>query len=103
MRARGGTTGFCDAVKLADQALDLRRRTRLRMLAVVSDGDLPNPAAAQNLITTLHRSGCPVLWLRPANMTGHTYTDTTTIEVADPTHAVDEICAAAVNALTHAD
>ncbi len=103
MRARGGTTGFCDAVKLADQALDLRRRTSLRMLAVVSDGDLPNPAAAQKLITTLHQTGCPILWLRPTNMTGHTYTDTTTIEVADPAHAVDEICAAAINALVHAD
>jgi hypothetical protein len=102
MRARGATNGFCEAVKLADQVLDLRRRTSLRMLAVVSDGDLPNPTAAQKLITTLHRSGCPVLWLRPKGMTGTTYADTTTIEVADPTHAVDEICTAAINALAHA-
>jgi Mg-chelatase subunit ChlD len=102
MRAGGGTSGFCDAVKLADQLLDLRRRTSLRMLAVVSDGDLPDQTAAQKLITTLHRSGCPVLWLRPKDMPGHTYTDTTTIEVADPIHAVDEICTAAISALNQA-
>jgi hypothetical protein len=35
-------------------------------------------------------------------MTGHTYTDTTTIEVADPIHAADEICTAAINALAKA-
>lgn len=102
MKAGGGTSGFCDAVKLADRVLDLRRRNSLRLLAVVSDGWLPNPAAAQKLITTLHRSGCPVLWLRPKDMTGHTFTDTTTIEVADPAQAVDEICTAAIAALEHA-
>ena len=65
MQARGGTSGFCEAVKLADQLLDLRRRSSLRMLAVVSDGDLPDQTAAQKLITTLHRSGCAVLWATP--------------------------------------
>ena len=99
MRARGGTSGFSDAVKLADQLIGLRHPTNLRMLAVVSDGDLPNPTAAQKLITTLHRAGCPVLWLRPKDMTGTTYADTTTIEVADPAHAVDEICTAAIRTL----
>jgi Mg-chelatase subunit ChlD len=102
MRARGGTSGFCDAVKLADQLLDLRRRNTLRMVAVVSDGDLPDPAAAQRLITALHRAGCAVLWLRPKDMAGDTYTDTTTIEVADPVHAVGEVCAAAISALAKA-
>jgi hypothetical protein len=58
MRADGGTTAFCDAVKLADQLLDLRKRHALRMVAVVSDGDLPDRAAAQKVITTLHRAGC---------------------------------------------
>lgn len=102
MKAGGGTSGFCDAVKLADKVLDLRRRNTLRMLAVVSDGDLSNPAAAQKLITTLHRTGCPVLWLRPKDMTGTTYADTTTIQVADPAHATDEICTAAIRALENA-
>jgi Mg-chelatase subunit ChlD len=102
MKIGGGTSGFCDAVKLADRVLDLRRRTSLRLLAVVSDGQLPNPEAAQKLITTLHRTGCPVLWLRPKDMTGRTYADTTTIQVADPTEAVDEICTAAIRALENA-
>ncbi|RZU51262.1 hypothetical protein EV385_3072 [Krasilnikovia cinnamomea] len=99
MQVSGGTTAFCEAVNLADQLLDLRKRHTVRMVAVVSDGDLPDRAAAQKLITTLHQAGCAVLWLRPAGITGHTFADTTTIHVADPVQAVDEICTAAVTAL----
>ncbi|WP_328851270.1 VWA domain-containing protein [Micromonospora globbae] len=102
MRAAGGTTAFGDAVKLADQLLHLRQPDRLRMLAVVSDGDLPNTTPAQRLITTLHQAGCAVLWLRPADLAGHTFTHTTTLQVADPIQAVDAIADAAVTALEHA-
>lgn len=102
MRAVGGTTAFLDAVKLADQLLHLRQPGRLRMLAVVSDGDLPNTDPAQRLITTLHQSGCAVLWLRPADLTGHTFTHTSTLMVADPIEAADAIADAAVTALEHA-
>jgi len=102
MQADGGTTAFCDAVKLADKLLDLRKRHTVRMVAVVSDGDLPDRPAVQKLITTLHRAGCAVLWLRPEGITGHTFADTTTIHVADPVQAVDEICTAAVTALARA-
>ncbi len=38
-----------------------------------------------------------MLWLRPKDMTGIAYA--TTVEVFDPTHAVGEICTAAINAL----
>jgi uncharacterized protein with von Willebrand factor type A (vWA) domain len=69
------------------------------MLAVVSDGDLEDIPAAQRLITTLHRAGCAVLWLRPADPDGHTFTDTTTVTVADPVEAVRRIADAAVSAL----
>jgi hypothetical protein len=72
------------------------------MLAVVSDGDLPNADAAQKLITALSRSGCPVLWLRPADLPGHTFEHTTTITVTDPVEAVESICDAAVTALQNA-
>lgn len=102
MQAGGGTTAFCDAVKLADQLLDLRKRHTVRMVAVVSDGALPDKPAAQKLITVLDRAGCAVLWLRPEGITGHTFADTTTIHVADPVQAVDEICTAAVTALARA-
>ncbi|MEV6374839.1 VWA domain-containing protein [Micromonospora musae] len=102
MRAFGGTTAFIDAVKLADQLLRLRQPGRLRMLAVVSDGDLPDTAPAQRLITTLHQTGCAVLWLRPADLAGHTFTHTTTLEVANPIQAVDAIADAAVTVLEHA-
>ncbi|MFI7208467.1 VWA domain-containing protein [Micromonospora aurantiaca (nom. illeg.)] len=102
MRAAGGTTAFIDAVKLADQLLSLRQSGRLRMLAVVSDGDLPDIAPAQRLIATLHQAGCAVLWLRPADLAGHTFTHTTTLQVADPVQAVDAIADAAVTALEHA-
>ncbi|WP_428962975.1 VWA domain-containing protein [Micromonospora fluostatini] len=95
----GGTHGFLDAVKLADTLLHLRQPGRLRMLAVVSDGDLPDPDPAQRLITTLYRSGCPVLWLRPANLPGHTFTHTTTLLVDDPIQAVTAVADAAVTAL----
>lgn len=102
MSAFGGTTAFIDAVKVADHLLNLRQPGRVRMLAVVSDGDLPDIEPAQRLITTLHQSGCPVLWLRPADLAGHTYTHTTTLLVDDPIHAVNAIADAAVTALEHA-
>ncbi|TDC21966.1 VWA domain-containing protein, partial [Micromonospora sp. 15K316] len=99
MRAFGGTTAFIDAVKLADQLLRLRQPGGPRMLAVVSDGDLPDTAPAQRLITTLHQTGCAVLWLRPTDLAGHTFTHTTTLEVADPIQAVDAIADAAFTSL----
>jgi len=102
MQVSGGTTAFCDAVKLADQLLDLRKRHTVRMVAVVSDGALPDKPATQKLITALHRAGCAILWLRPEGKAGHTFADTTTIQVADPVQAVDEICTAAVTALARA-
>ena len=100
MQADGGTTTFPDAVKVADRLLDLRHSRTLRMLAVVSDGDLADKPAAQKLITTLHRAGCAVLWLHPAGLSGHTFTDTTTITVADPADAIDQIADAAIDAVT---
>ncbi|WKU03417.1 VWA domain-containing protein [Micromonospora sp. HUAS LYJ1] len=102
MSALGGTTAFGDAVKAADQLQRLRQPGKVRMLAVVSDGDLPDIEAAQRLITTLHRSGCAVLWLRPAGLAGHTFTDTATLLVDDPIQAVDAIADAAVTALEQA-
>ncbi|MGC5022799.1 VWA domain-containing protein [Micromonospora sp. DT47] len=102
LRADGGSSAFTDAVKLADQLLQLRQPGRLRMLAVVSDGDLPDIDPAQRLITTLHRAGCAVLWLRPADLDGHTFTDTTTLLVADPVQAIGHIADAAITALERA-
>ncbi|MGQ5262934.1 vWA domain-containing protein [Micromonospora sp. ZYX-F-536] len=100
--AVGGTTAFIEAVKLADQLLGLRQPGRLRMLAVVSDGDLPDIEPAQRLITTLHQAGCAVLWLRPADLAGHTFGHTTTLLASDPVQAVDAIADAAVTALERA-
>ncbi|MFJ6199137.1 VWA domain-containing protein [Micromonospora sp. NPDC092111] len=102
MSALGGTTAFIDAVKVADHLLHLRQPGRVRMLAVVSDGALPDVEPAQRLITTLHRSGCAVLWLRPASLAGQTFTHTTTLLVDDPIQAVDAIADAAVTALEQA-
>jgi Mg-chelatase subunit ChlD len=98
----GGTSAFIDAVKLADQVLDLRHRATLRLLAVVSDGDLTDVEPAQRLLTTLHHSGCAVLWLRPADLPGHTFDHTTTMTVANPAEAIDRIATAAVTALQDA-
>ncbi|MEV0811205.1 VWA domain-containing protein [Micromonospora sp. NPDC050200] len=102
LAADGGSTAFTNAVKLADQLLQLRQPGRLRMLAVVSDGDLPDINPAQRLITTLHRTGCPVLWLRPTDLDGHTFADTTTLLVADPVQAIGHIADAATTALERA-
>lgn len=99
MQAWGGTITFPEAVKVADRLLDLRNGRTLRLLAVVSDGDLADIGAAQKLITTLHRAGCAVLWIRPADMDGHTFTHTTTVTVADPVDAVTQIADAAVTVL----
>jgi hypothetical protein len=102
MQAGGGTSAFVEAVKLADRLLELRNRRRLRLLAVVSDGWVDNPDATQKLITTLHRSGCGVLWLTPADQPCRSFADTTTIAVADPAAAVEHIAAAATAALIRA-
>lgn len=102
MQPGGGTYTFGDAVKLADRLLDLRHGRTLRLLAVVSDGDLADKPAAQKLITTLHQAGCAVLWLQPADLDSHTFTHTTTITVADPVDAVTRIGDAAVTAIENA-
>ena len=102
MHTGGGTSTFIPAVKLADHLLGLRRTCTLRLLAVVSDGDLDELEPAQRLITTLHRAGCPVLWLHPAGMAGHTFTHTTTIAVADPVEAITRISDAAIAAIANA-
>ncbi|MFE9690656.1 VWA domain-containing protein [Micromonospora sp. NPDC005806] len=102
MNTFGGSSTFIDAVKLADELLHLRQPGRLRMLAVVSDGDLDDIPAAQRLVSALHRAGCAVLWLRPADLDGHTFTDATTVLVADPVQATGHIADAAVAALEQA-
>ncbi|MFV2114212.1 hypothetical protein ACFHW0_17980 [Micromonospora sp. LOL_025] len=43
-----------------------------------------------------------MLWLRPADLAGHTFTHTSTLMVADPIEAADAIADAAVTALEHA-
>ncbi len=102
MATSGGTATFVDAVKLADQLLGLRRTRTLRLLAVVSDGDLDDIEAPQRLITTLHRAGCAVLWLRPTDSYGHTFDHTTTITVTDPVDAIARISDAATAAIANA-
>ncbi|MEU8606655.1 VWA domain-containing protein [Actinoplanes sp. NPDC048791] len=99
MPTGGGTVTFPEAVKVADRLLDLRHGRTLRMLAVVSDGKLADVAAGQKLITTLHRAGCAVLWLQPDDLPGYTFTDTTTLTVADPADSVTQIADAAIAAL----
>jgi len=102
MAAFDSTEQFTDAVKLADHLLDLRRRTTLRMLAVVSDGQFPDIVAAQKLITTLHHTGCAILWLQPAGPITHPYTHTTLVTLTHPIDAIDHIATAAITALTNA-
>jgi hypothetical protein len=99
IRPAGGTDTFPDAIKLADQLLQLRNPHTSRLLAVVSDGHLADPAAAQQLLTTLHRSGCRVLWLAPTGISATPFTHTTTIDVADPVDAIAHISQAALDAL----
>ncbi|GAA0902953.1 hypothetical protein GCM10009558_001270 [Virgisporangium aurantiacum] len=104
MQADDDYERFTEAVKLADQQLQLPHRAHVRMLAVVSDGCYGEHVdPAQRLITTLARTGCVVLWLHPAD-TGfsHTFTDTTTVTVTNPVEAIDIIADAAVTALSHA-
>ena len=110
MRTGLATATFPEAVKVADQLLDLRHGRTLRMLAVVSDGYLDDIPAGQQLVTTLHRAGCAVLWLHPADgeptdpnqIWGHTFEHTTTLTVTDPTEAITTIADAAVTALAQA-
>ncbi len=103
MNAIDHTEKFVDAVKLADQLLDLRHGRAVRILAVVSDGVLVEGLGApQKLISTVHHTGCAVLWLRPADLPGHTFHDTTTITIHDPVEAIGHIADAMTNALTNA-
>ncbi|MEU7769830.1 VWA domain-containing protein [Micromonospora taraxaci] len=114
MRTDFATATFPEAVKVADHLLDLRHGRTLRMLAVVSDGYLDDIPAGQRLVTTLHRAGCAVLWLHPADPPiageppdpdqtwGNTFTHTTTLTVTDPVDAIAVIADAAVAALAQA-
>ncbi|MFE0527117.1 VWA domain-containing protein [Micromonospora parva] len=114
MRTDFATATFPEAVKVADQLLDLRHGRTLRMLAVVSDGYLDDIPAGQRLVTTLHRAGCAVLWLHPADpptageptdpdqIWGNTFLHTTTLTVTDPVEAITAIADAAVTALAQA-
>ncbi|PZG15607.1 VWA domain-containing protein [Micromonospora craterilacus] len=114
MRTGWDTATFPEAVKVADKLLDLRHGRTLRMVAVVSDGYLNDIPAGQRLVTTLHRAGCAVLWIHPADapagdepvdadkVTGHTFDHATTLRVTDPVAAVAAIADAAVNALAQA-
>jgi len=102
MVADQDTSTFPEAVKVADRLLDLRHGRTLRMLVVVSDGRLADIRAGQKLVTTLHQAGCVVLWLQPAQLRCHTFTDATTLTVADPADAVTHIANAAITALEHA-
>jgi hypothetical protein len=102
MVADQDTSTFPQAVKVADRLLDLRHGRTLRMLAIVSDGDLADIDAGQKLVTTLHQAGCAVLWLRPDGLPGHTFAHATTVTVANPVDAVAQIADAAVTALEHA-
>ena len=103
MQADDSYERFTEAVKLADQLLDLRHRTTVRMLAVVSDGSYSDRTdAAQQLITTLARTGCAVLWLHPDSTFNHVFADTTAVTVTDPVDAIAVIADAAVTALQHA-
>jgi uncharacterized protein with von Willebrand factor type A (vWA) domain len=104
IRAHDSYERFTDAVKLADQLLNLRHRGTVRMLAVVSDGWYGSHTdAAQRLITTLAGTGCAVLWLHPHDQTcRHTYADTTPVIVTDPAEAITVIADAAVTALARA-
>jgi uncharacterized protein with von Willebrand factor type A (vWA) domain len=104
MRAHDSYERFTDAVKLADQLLNLRHRRTVRMLAVVSDGWYgTHTDAAQRLITTLARAGCAVLWLHPHDEKYcHTYADTTTVAATNPAEAITAIADAAITALARA-
>ena len=103
MQAKGfSTSTFDQAVKLADQLLDLRHGRTLRLLAVVSDGLLDDRDTGQKLVTALHRAGCAVLWLQPEGLSSHTFENTTTLTVADPVDAVTRIADAAVTAIENA-
>ena len=102
MATGGGTSTFPEAVKVADRLLNLRHGRTLRLIAVVSDGKLANLDAGQKLITTLHRAGCSILWLRPAQLDGHTFEHATTVIVADPIDAVARIADTAVRLLEQA-
>ena len=100
MDTDGATTAFPQAVKLADTLLHLRQPGPLRILTVVSDGDLEDPHSAQQLLTTLHRHGCAILWLQPKGPYRHTFTHTTTLTIDNPVHAITTIADAALHALT---
>ena len=96
---RGGTDTFTHAIKLADELLHLRRPDTTRLLCVVSDGYLTDRDAAQKLLTTVHRTGCGILWLGPAGHSAPPFADTTVVSVDDPASAITAIADAACAAL----
>jgi hypothetical protein len=84
---------------VADELLHLRRPDTTRLLCVVSDGYLTDRDAAQKLLTTLHHTGCAILWLEPAGHGAPGFANTNTVPVDDPAGAITAIAHAACAAL----
>jgi Mg-chelatase subunit ChlD len=99
MTVAGGTDTFTTALKLADELLHLRRPDTTRLLCVVSDGYLTDRDAAQKLLSTMHHTGCGILWLGPAGHSAPPFADTTTLAVDDPATTIAAIANAACGAL----
>ncbi|MEV0392143.1 VWA domain-containing protein [Polymorphospora rubra] len=104
MRADAGTERFVEACAEADRLLHLSTPGTARLLVVVSDGHYVNPDQAQATITSLHKTGCAVLWLAPANdrWPARAYDHTTIVTVDDPTTCINLIGQAAIDALANA-
>jgi hypothetical protein len=103
-RKNAGATATSGSPRRSNSPTNCSTCATARMLAVVSDGQYSGQIdAAQRLTTTLHRTGCAVLWLHPGDSRCcHTYTHTTTVAVTNPISAIDVIADAAVTALTPA-
>ena len=101
LKADASAECFDVAVGVAHDLLDLRTPGTARLLVVVSDGlfYLNGIDHAQRTIDWLTATGCKVLWLAPTGQANHTYTRVTTIEVKDPTDAINLIGKAATRAL----
>lgn len=61
----GGSTGLPDALRGLDRHMGFDRVAGARLIAVVTDGDLPNSEAVYQEIAHLTDAGVQVLWLTP--------------------------------------
>jgi hypothetical protein len=62
-KAAGGSSGLPNAMRALDGLMGLSFGEGVRLLTIITDGELPNTGEIQEVITKLHSYGVKILWI----------------------------------------